>query len=192
MENNEQTTPEEQNVDTPVDKKVDTPEEQKGESDDQIIQMTQEEFNKAIEKRFKKYQKDLEEKEAENKRLSSMTDDERMSEEVKKAQEERDSALKEVQSAQSEKKRLEQSIQVTKELSSKNITADETTLAMLVTDDEDVTKKNVDTFVKLINDQASNLTEAKLKGNGAPKASTATSESEFSVSDIIAKNLNNK
>lgn len=144
-----------------------------------------------LDKRFARWKADQEKEKAEAKRLADMNAQER-------AEAERDKVQKELDELKAKNAIAEMTNEARKMCTEHNINVGDDLLSVLVDQDADKTKKAVDAFVKMFEQEVEKAVKEKLKGNGPKRGGSnkgVTRESILSIADpmerqrMIAENM---
>ena len=144
-----------------------------------------------LDKRFARWKADQEKEKAEAKRLAEMNAQER-------AEAERDKVQKELDELKAKNAIAEMTNEARKMCAEHDINVGEDLLSVLVNQDADKTKKAVDSFVKMFEQEVEKAVKEKLKGNGPKRGGSnkgVTRESILSITDpmerqrMIAENM---
>ena len=144
-----------------------------------------------LDKRFARWKADQEKEKAEAKRLADMNAQER-------AEAERDKVKKELDELKAKNAIAEMTNEARKMCTEHNINVGDDLLSVLVDQDADKTKKAVDAFVKMFEQEVEKAVKEKLKGNGPKRGGSnkgVTRESILSITDpmerqrMIAENM---
>lgn len=145
-----------------------------------------------LDKRFARWKADQEKEKAEAKRLADMNAQER-------AEAERDKVQKELDELKAKNAIAEMTNEARKMCTEHNINVGDDLLSVLVDQDADKTKKAVDTFVKMFEQEVEKAVKEKLKGNGPKRGGGSnkgvTRESILNITDpmerqrMIAENM---
>ena len=144
-----------------------------------------------LDKRFARWKADQEKEKAEAKRLAEMNAQER-------AEAERDKVQKELDELKAKNAIAEMTNEARKMCAEHDIDVGEDLLSVLVNQDADKTKKAVDSFVKMFEQEVEKAVKEKLKGNGPKRGGSnkgVTRESILSITDpmerqrMIAENM---
>lgn len=150
-----------------------------------------EDLNAILDKRFARWKADQEKEKAEAKRLAEMNAQER-------AEAERDKVQKELDELKAKKAIAEMTNEARKMCAEHDINVGDDLLSVLVNKDADKTKKAVDSFVKMFEQEVEKAVKEKLKGNGPKRGSSnkgVTRESILNITDpmerqrMIAENM---
>ena len=148
-------------------------------------------LNAIIDKRFARWKADQEKEKAEAERLADMNAQER-------AEAERDKVQKELDELKAKNAIAEMTNEARKMCTEHNINVGDDLLSVLVNQDADKTKKAVDTFVKMFEQEVEKVVKEKLKGNGPKRGGSnkgVTRESILNITDpmerqrMIAENM---
>lgn len=148
-------------------------------------------LNAIIDKRFARWKADQEKEKAEAERLADMNAQER-------AEAERDKVQKELDELKAKNAIAEMTNEARKMCTEHNINVGDDLLSVLVNQDADKTKKAVDTFVKMFEQEVEKAVKEKLKGNGPKRGGSnkgVTRESILNITDpmerqrMIAENM---
>lgn len=148
-------------------------------------------LNAIIDKRFARWKADQEKEKAEAERLADMNAQER-------AEAERDKVQKELDELKAKNAIAEMTNEARKMCTEHNINVGDDLLSVLVNQDADKTKKAVDTFVKMFEQEVEKAVKEKLKGNGPKRGDSnkgVTRESILNITDpmerqrMIAENM---
>ena len=144
-----------------------------------------------LDKRFARWKADQEKEKAEAKRLADMNAQER-------AEAERDKVKKELDELKAKNAIAEMTNEARKMCTEHNINVGDDLLSVLVNQDADKTKKAVDSFVKMFEQEVEKAVKEKLKGNGPKRGGSnkgVTRESILNITDpmerqrMIAENM---
>ena len=144
-----------------------------------------------LDKRFARWKADQEKEKAEAKRLADMNTQER-------AKAERDKVQKELDELKAKNAIAEMTNEARKMCTEHNINVGDDLLSVLVDQDADKTKKAVDAFVKMFEQEVEKAVKEKLKGNGHKRRGSnkgVTRESILNITDpmerqrMIAENM---
>lgn len=144
-----------------------------------------------LDKRFARWKADQEKEKAEAKRLADMNAQER-------AEAERDKVQKELDELKAKNAIAEMTNEARKMCTEHNINVGDDLLSVLVNQDADKTKKAVDSFVKMFEQEVEKAVKEKLKGNGPKRGGSnkgVTRESILNITDpmerqrMIAENM---
>lgn len=144
-----------------------------------------------LDKRFARWKADQEKEKAEAKRLADMNAQER-------AEAERDKVKKELDELKAKNAIAEMTKEARKMCTEHNINVGDDLLSVLVNQDADKTKKAVDAFVKMFEQEVEKAVKEKLKGNGPKRGGSnkgVTRESILNITDpmerqrMIAENM---
>ena len=144
-----------------------------------------------LDKRFARWKADQEKEKAEAKRLADMNAQER-------AEAERDKVQKELDELKAKNAIAEMTNEARKMCTEHNINVGDDLLSVLVNQDADKTKKAVDSFVKMFEQEVEKAVKEKLKGNGPKHGGSnkgVTRESILNITDpmerqrMIAENM---
>ena len=144
-----------------------------------------------LDKRFARWKADQEKEKAEAKRLADMNAQER-------AEAERDKVQKELDELKAKNAIAEMTNEARKMCTEHNINVGDDLLSVLVDQDADKTKKAVDAFVKMFEQEVEKAVKEKLKGNGPKRSGSnkgVTRESILNITDpmerqrMIAENM---
>lgn len=144
-----------------------------------------------LDKRFARWKADQEKEKAEAKRLADMNAQER-------AEAERDKVQKELDELKAKNAIAEMTNESRKMCTEHNINVGDDLLSVLVNQDADKTKKAVDSFVKMFEQEVEKAVKEKLKGNGPKRGGSnkgVTRESILNITDpmerqrMIAENM---
>lgn len=150
-----------------------------------------EDLNAILDKRFARWKADQEKEKAEAKRLAEMNAQER-------AEAERDKVQKELDELKAKNAIAEMTNEARKMCAEHDINVGEDLLSVLVNQDADKTKKAVDSFVKMFEQEVEKAVKERLKGNGPKRGSSnkgVTRESIMNITDpmerqrMIAENM---
>ena len=150
-----------------------------------------EDLNAILDKRFARWKADQEKEKAEAKRLAEMNAQER-------AEAERDKVQKELDELKAKNAIAEMKNEARKMCAEHDINVGEDLLSVLVNKDADKTKKAVDSFVKMFEQEVEKAVKERLKGNGPKRGSSnkgVTRESILNITDpmerqrMIAENM---
>lgn len=150
-----------------------------------------EDLNAILDKRFARWKADQEKEKAEAKRLADMNAQER-------AEAERDKVQKELDELKAKNAIAEMTNEARKMCAEHDINVGEDLLSVLVNKDADKTKKAVDSFVKMFEQEVEKAVKERLKGNGPKRGSSnkgVTRESIMNITDpmerqrMIAENM---
>lgn len=150
-----------------------------------------EDLNAILDKRFARWKAEQEKEKAEAKRLAEMNAQER-------AEAERDKVQKELDELKAKNAIAEMTNEARKMCAEHDINVGEDLLSVLVNQDADKTKKAVDSFVKMFEQEVEKAVKERLKGNGPKRGSSnkgVTRESILSITDpmerqrMIAENM---
>ena len=150
-----------------------------------------EDLNAILDKRFARWKADQEKEKAEAKRLAEMNAQER-------AEAERDKVQKELDELKAKNAIAEMTNEARKMCAEHDINVGEDLLSVLVNQDADKTKKAVDSFVKMFEQEVEKAVKEKLKGNGPKRGGSnkgVTRESILNITDpmerqrMIAENM---
>lgn len=150
-----------------------------------------EDLNAILDKRFARWKADQEKEKAEAKRLAEMNAQER-------AEAERDKVQKELDELKAKNAIAEMTNEARKMCAEHDINVGEDLLSVLVNKDADKTKKAVDSFVKMFEQEVEKAVKERLKGNGPKRGSSnkgVTRESIMNITDpmerqrMIAENM---
>lgn len=150
-----------------------------------------EDLNAILDKRFARWKADQEKEKAEAKRLAEMNAQER-------AEAERDKVQKELDELKAKNAIAEMTNEARKMCAEHDINVGEDLLSVLVNKDADKTKKAVDSFVKMFEQEVEKAVKEKLKGNGPKRGGSnkgVTRESILNITDpmerqrMIAENM---
>lgn len=150
-----------------------------------------EDLNAILDKRFARWKADQEKEKAEAKRLAEMNAQER-------AEAERDKVQKELDELKAKNAIAEMTNEARKMCAEHDINVSEGLLSVLVNKDADKTKKAVDSFVKMFEQEVEKAVKEKLKGNGPKRGGSnkgVTRESILNITDpmerqrMIAENM---
>lgn len=150
-----------------------------------------EDLNAILDKRFARWKADQEKEKAEAKRLADMNAQER-------AEAERDKVQKELDKLKAKNAIAEMTNEARKMCTEHNINVGDDLLSVLVNQDADKTKKAVDSFVKMFEQEVEKAVKEKLKGNGPKRGGSnkgVTRESILNITDpmerqrMIAENM---
>lgn len=144
-----------------------------------------------LDKRFARWKAEQEKEKAEAKRLADMNAQER-------AEAERDKVKKELDELKAKNAIAEMTNEARKMCTEHNINVGDDLLSVLVNQDADKTKKAVDSFVKMFEQEVEKAVKEKLKGNGPKRGGSnkgVTRESILNITDpmerqrMIAENM---
>lgn len=150
-----------------------------------------EDLNAILDKRFARWKADQEKEKAEAKRLAEMNAQER-------AEAERDKVQKELDELKAKNAIAEMTNEARKMCAEHDINVGDDLLSVLVNKDADKTKKAVDAFVKMFEQEVEKAVKEKLKGNGPKRGGSnkgVTRESIMNITDpmerqrMIAENM---
>lgn len=150
-----------------------------------------EDLNAILDKRFARWKADQEKEKAEAKRLAEMNAQER-------AEAERDKVQKELDELKAKNAISEMTNEARKMCAEHDINVGDDLLSVLVNQDADKTKKAVDSFVKMFEQEVEKAVKEKLKGNGPKRGGSnkgVTRESILNITDpmerqrMIAENM---
>lgn len=150
-----------------------------------------EDLNAILDKRFARWKADQEKEKVEAKRLAEMNAQER-------AEAERDKVQKELDELKAKNAIAEMTNEARKMCAEHDINVGDDLLSVLVNKDADKTKKAVDSFVKMFEQEVEKAVKEKLKGNGPKRGSSnkgVTRESILNITDpmerqrMIAENM---
>lgn len=136
-----------------------------------------------LDKRFARWKADQEKEKAEAKRLAEMNAQER-------AEAERDKVQKELDELKAKNAIAEMTNEARKMCTEHNINVGDDLLSVLVNQDADKTKKAVDSFVKMFEQEVEKAVKEKLKGNGPKRGGSnkgVTRESILSIADPMER-----
>lgn len=136
-----------------------------------------------LDKRFARWKADQEKEKAEAKRLADMNAQER-------AEAERDKVQKELDELKAKNAIAEMTNEARKMCAEHDINVGEDLLSVLVNQDADKTKKAVDSFVKMFEQEVEKAVKEKLKGNGPKRGGSnkgVTRESILSIADPMER-----
>lgn len=142
-----------------------------------------EDLNAILDKRFARWKADQEKEKAEAKRLAEMNAQER-------AEAERDKVQKELDELKAKNAIAEMTNEARKMCAERDINVGEDLLSVLVNQDADKTKKAVDSFVKMFEQEVEKAVKEKLKGNGPKRGGSnkgVTRESILSIADSMER-----
>lgn len=154
-------------------------------------QDNQKDLDAILDKRFARWKADQEKEKAEAKRLADMNAQER-------AEAERDKVQKELDELKAKNAIAEMTNEARKMCTEHNINVGDDLLSVLVNQDADKTKKAVDAFVKMFEQEVEKAVKEKLKGNGPKRGGSnkgVTRESILNITDpmerqrMIAENM---
>lgn len=139
-------------------------------------------IDKIISRKFAKWQKDQEKAVSEAKKLASMSEQE-------KAEHERDELQKELDALKKANALAEMGKQARKMLSDDGINAPDDLVDMIITDDAETTKANVQQFSKLFKGAVQAAVKEALKGKapGTGSSGSMTKEQIMKIADPIAR-----
>lgn len=150
-----------------------------------------EDLDAILDKRFARWKAEQEKEKAEAKRLADMNAQER-------AEAERDKVQKELDELKAKNAIAEMANEARKMCAEHDINVGEELLSVLVNQDADKTKKAVDSFVKMFEQEVEKAVKEKLKGNGPKRGGSnkgVTRESIMNITDpmerqrMIAENM---
>jgi hypothetical protein len=136
-----------------------------------------------LDKRFARWKADQEKEKAEAKRLADMNAQER-------AEAERDKVQKELDELKAKNAIAEMTNEARKMCTEHNINVGDDLLSVLVNQDADKTKKAVDSFVKMFEQEVEKAVKEKLKGNGPKRGGSnkgVTRESILNIADPMER-----
>ena len=148
-------------------------------------------MNAILDKRFARWKADQEKEKKEAERLAEMNAQER-------AEAERDKVQKELDELKAKNAIAEMTNEARKMCAEHDINVGEDLLSVLVNQDADKTKKAVDSFVKMFEQEVDKAVKEKLKGNGPKRGGSnkgVTRESILNITDpmerqrMIAENM---
>lgn len=141
-----------------------------------------EDVNRIIDQKFAKWQKDQEKAVSEAKKLASMSEQE-------KVEHERDELQKELNALKKANTLAEMGKQARKMLSDDGINAPDELVDMIITDDAETTKSNVQQFGKLFKGAVQAAVKEALKGKapGTGSSGTITKEQIMNITDPIER-----
>ncbi|NBI08239.1 DUF4355 domain-containing protein [Senegalia massiliensis] len=148
-------------------KKEETKKEQKADESKKEAKYTDEDINKIIDSKFAKWQKQKEEEINEAKKLADMNAQE-------KAEFERDKIREELKELRKAKTISEMSSTARSMLKEKNISIDDKLLNVLVSDDAEKTKENVESFSDMFSKAVEKAVLDKIKNPNDKKGTTST------------------
>ncbi len=139
-------------------------------------------LDKIINQKFAKWQKDQEKAVDEAKKLASMTEQE-------KAEHERDEFRKELEALKKANNMAEMGKQARKLLSDDGINVPDNLVDMIITDNAETTKTNVEAFSKLFKGAVQSAVKEALKGKapGTGSSGTITKEQILKIADPIER-----
>lgn len=139
-------------------------------------------LDKIINQKFAKWQKDQEKAVNEAKKLASMTEQE-------KAEHERDEFRKELEALKKANNMAEMGKQARKLLSDDGINVPDNLVDMIITDNAETTKTNVEAFSKLFKGAVQSAVKEALKGKapGTGSSGTITKEQILKIADPIER-----
>lgn len=139
-------------------------------------------LDKIISQKFAKWKKEQEKAVSEAKKLASMTEQE-------KAEHERDELQKELDALKKSNALAEMGRQARKMLSDDGINAPDDLVDMIITEDAETTKTNVQQFSKLFKDAVQAAVKEALKGKtpGTGSSGAITKEQIMAIKDPIAR-----
>lgn len=155
------------------------------------ITLSKDELSDMIKKRVANAVKEKEDAQKEAKRLASLSDDDRAKEEVAKAKKETKELQEQIEALKSEQARYNLTKEATKQLSSKGIDASDEVLNMLVANDAETTKNNIEAYSKAIADNTEKAKNELLKGK-APRTTTVSGGGKLTIEDRINNRLKQK
>ena len=150
-----------------------------------------EDLNAILDKRFARWKADQEKEKKEAEHLAEMNAQER-------AEAERDKVQKELDELKAKNAIAEMTNEARKMCAEHDINVGEDLLSVLVNQDADKTKKAVDSFVKMFEQEVEKAVKERLKGNGPKRGSSnkgVTRESIMNITDpmerqrMIAENM---
>lgn len=143
---------------------------------------TDADVDRMINQKFSKWKKDQEKAVSEAKKLASMTEQE-------KAEHERDELQKELDSLKKANALAEMGREARKMLSDDGITAPDDLVDMIITEDAETTKANVQQFSKLFKAAVKDAVKEALKGKapGTGSSGSMTKEQIMKIADPIAR-----
>ena len=142
-----------------------------------------EDLNAILDKRFARWKADQEKEKKEAERLAEMNAQER-------AEAERDKVQKELDELKAKNAIAEMTNEARKMCAEHDINVGEDLLSVLVNQDADKTKKAVDSFVKMFEQEVEKAVKEKLKGNGPKRGGSnkgVTRESILSIADPMER-----
>lgn len=142
-----------------------------------------EDLNAILDKRFARWKADQEKEKKEAERLAEMNAQER-------AEAERDKVQKELDELKAKNAIAEMTNEARKMCAERDINVGEELLSVLVNQDADKTKKAVDSFVKMFEQEVDKAVKEKLKGNGPKRGGSnkgVTRESILSITDPMER-----
>ena len=142
-----------------------------------------EDLNAILDKRFARWKADQEKEKKEAKRLADMNAQER-------AEAERDKVQKELDELKAKNAIAEMTNEARKMCAEHDINVGEDLLSVLVNQDADKTKKAVDSFVKMFEQEVEKAVKEKLKGNGPKRGGSnkgVTRESILNITDPMER-----
>ena len=142
-----------------------------------------EDLNAILDKRFARWKADQEKEKKEAERLAEMNVQER-------AEAERDKVQKELDELKAKNAIAEMTNEARKMCAERDINVGEDLLSVLVNQDADKTKKAVDSFVKMFEQEVEKAVKEKLKGNGPKRGGSnkgVTRESILSITDPMER-----
>lgn len=142
-----------------------------------------EDLNAILDKRFARWKADQEKEKKEAERLAEMNAQER-------AEAERDKVQKELDELKAKNTIAEMTNEARKMCAEHDINVGEDLLSVLVNQDADKTKKAVDSFVKMFEQEVEKAVKEKLKGNGPKRGGSnkgVTRESILSIADPMER-----